>query len=44
MPKDARSFAVKDMKPTFQDEITFGFEKQLAPEWNSGARADLSYI
>lgn len=38
-PKDARSFAVKDMKPTFQDEITFGFEKQLAPEWNSGARA-----
>jgi len=38
MPKDAKSFAAKDMKPTFQDEITFGFEKQLAPEWNSGAR------
>ncbi|MFA9274650.1 MAG: carboxypeptidase regulatory-like domain-containing protein [Candidatus Aquirickettsiella gammari] len=37
-PKDAKSFAAKDMKPTYQDEITFGFEKQLAPEWNSGAR------
>lgn len=37
-PKDAKSFTTKDMKPTFQDEITLGFEKQLAPEWNSGTR------
>nr|WP_315472224.1 carboxypeptidase regulatory-like domain-containing protein [uncultured Undibacterium sp.] len=37
-PKDAKSFASVGMKPTYQDEITFGFEKQLAPEWNSGAR------
>ncbi len=37
-PKDARAFAVKDMKPTFQDEITIGFEKALTPEYNMGAR------
>jgi outer membrane receptor for ferrienterochelin and colicin len=37
-PKDARSFAMLDLKPTYQDEITLGFEKLVSPELNMGTR------
>lgn len=37
-PKDAKQFAAVDMKPTYQDELTFGFEKALAQGWNMGTR------
>ncbi len=36
--KDAKTFAAKDMKPTYQDEITIGFEKALSPEYTMGSR------
>jgi hypothetical protein len=36
--KDPKQVAAQDMKPSFQDEITFGLEKQLTPDFNFGAK------
>jgi hypothetical protein len=36
--KDPKTVAAQDMKPAFQDEITFGLERQLTPDYNFGAK------
>ncbi len=36
--KDPRSVVVKGLKPNFQDELTFGFEKAVNPTLNIGAK------
>ena len=36
--KDPRTVAALDMKPTYQDEITLGFEKSLSRGYNWGAK------
>lgn len=38
-PKDVSAVAAIDMKPTYQDEMTLGFEKALMPSLNVGAKA-----
>ncbi len=37
--KDLKTLAALDMKPSYQDEITIGFERAWSPEFNFGARA-----
>ena len=37
--KDVRTVAAVGLKPTFQDELTLGFEKALTKEWNTGVKA-----
>ena len=37
--KDPRSIVVDDLKPNYQDEITFGFDKAWSPDLNFGAKA-----
>ena len=37
-PKDANTVAARDIKPSYQDELTVGIEKALSPQWNGGAR------
>ncbi len=37
-PKDAKSVVAQDIKPTYQDEITLGFEKAFSPSLNFGAK------
>lgn len=36
--KDVRVVASQNIKPAFQDEITFGFEKKMTPTFNGGAK------
>ena len=36
--KDALTVSTVDLRPTFQDELTLGFEKTLSPSLNVGAR------
>jgi hypothetical protein len=36
--KDPKTVAAQDMKPSFQDEITLGLEKQLTADFNFGAK------
>ncbi|MGB8338305.1 MAG: TonB-dependent receptor [Burkholderiales bacterium] len=36
--KDARQVSALDMKPTYQDEITLGFEKAFSPALNFGTK------
>jgi hypothetical protein len=38
-PKDAKTVTALDIKATYQDEITLGFEKQLNASLNVGAKA-----
>ena len=37
--KDAKTLTAQDIKPTYQDEVTFGFEKAFSPSLNFGAKA-----
>ena len=37
--KDYRTVTAVDLKPTYQDEITLGFEKAYSPSLNFGAKA-----
>ena len=37
-PKDVQAVAAKDIKPTYQDEMTLGFEKALTPNIMGGAK------
>ncbi|HEY0491617.1 MAG TPA: TonB-dependent receptor [Telluria sp.] len=36
--KDAKTLSAIDLKPTFQDELTLGFEKAFSPELNFGVK------
>jgi hypothetical protein len=36
--KDPTSLSSTNLKPSFQDEVTFGFEKQFSPSLNFGAK------
>ncbi len=36
--KDYQSVSSTDLKPTYQDELTIGFEKALSPRYNGGAK------
>lgn len=38
-PKDAKTVAVQNIKPSAQDELTVGFEKAYSPDMNFGAKA-----
>ncbi|MEJ7807297.1 MAG: hypothetical protein WKG03_15415, partial [Telluria sp.] len=37
--KDAKTLSSLDLKPTYQDELTIGLEKQVSPSLNFGAKA-----
>ena len=37
-PKDPKIVADQNIKPAYQDEITFGFEKQMTPTFNVGTK------
>jgi len=37
-PKDANTVSARDIKATYQDELTLGFERALTPDLNVGAR------
>jgi hypothetical protein len=37
--KDPLTVVAQDIKPTYQDEVTLGFEKALTPSFNFGAKA-----
>jgi hypothetical protein len=37
--KDVNTLTAVDIKPTYQDELTLGFEKALSPSLNVGAKA-----
>ncbi|TFW20908.1 TonB-dependent receptor [Massilia arenosa] len=37
--KDPRTITSTNLKPSYQDEITFGFEKAYSPDLNFGAKA-----
>lgn len=36
--KDPKTVAAQNMKPAFQDELTFGLERQLTPDYTFGAK------
>jgi hypothetical protein len=38
-PKDVNTLSATNLKPTYQDEITLGFEKMMSPSLNVGAKA-----
>jgi hypothetical protein len=37
--KDVKTLSATNLKPTYQDEITLGFEKMMSPSLNVGAKA-----
>ncbi|WP_332878173.1 TonB-dependent receptor [Massilia sp. S19_KUP03_FR1] len=37
--KDVKTLSATNLKPTYQDEITLGFEKMMSPSLNIGAKA-----
>ncbi|MBI3713060.1 MAG: hypothetical protein HY253_08890 [Burkholderiales bacterium] len=42
--KDARTISATNMEPTFQDEITLGFEKAFSPEFNFGVKGTIRQL
>ncbi|WP_402720327.1 TonB-dependent receptor plug domain-containing protein [Janthinobacterium rivuli] len=38
-PKDAKTLSATNLRPTYQDELTIGFEKAFSPSLNFGAKA-----
>ncbi|MBC3875944.1 TonB-dependent receptor [Undibacterium flavidum] len=42
--KDARTISATNMEPTFQDEITLGFEKAYSPEFNFGVKGTIRQL